>query len=95
MVDRFLAWRLPENFTPDAGISYDTTRKHEPVGTNLLDASQAEQMVRYMVEGINSLPQVDPLEEIIKQEICKGRDAGQTIAETARKIAAAVRQEHP
>ena len=92
MVDRFLAWRLPENFTPDAGISYDTTRKHEPVGTNLLDASQAEQMVRYMVEGINSLPQVDPLEEIIKQEICKGRDAGQTIAETARKIAAAVRE---
>ena len=40
-------------------------------------------------------PQVDLLEEIIKQEICKGRDAGQTIAETARKIAAAVRQEHP
>ena len=40
----------------------------------------------------NALLQVDPLEEIIKQEICKGRDAGQTIAETARKIAAAVRE---
>ena len=40
----------------------------------------------------NALPPVDPLEEIIKQEICKGRDAGQTIAETAKKIAAAVRE---
>lgn len=58
MVDRFLSWRLPENFSPDAGISFkpsfneDTPypMKHEPVGTNLFDASQAEAMVRSMVE---------------------------------------------
>ena len=60
MVDRFLGWRLPENFNPDGGISFKKTfnentphpMKHEPVGTNLFDASQAEEMVRYMVEGI-------------------------------------------
>lgn len=57
MVDRFLTWRLPEDFCPDAGISYkaeyneDTPHpmRHEPVGTNLFDAMQAEQMVRHML----------------------------------------------
>lgn len=57
MVDRFLGWRLPENFNPDAGISFQKTfnentpypMKHEPTGTNLFDASQAEEMIRYML----------------------------------------------
>lgn len=60
MVDRFLGWRLPENFNPDAGISFERTfnnhlpqpMKYEPIGTNLFDASQAVEMVRYMVEGL-------------------------------------------
>lgn len=65
MVDRFLAWRLPENFQPDAGISfnpeynveYNAVRgqppaRHHPTGTNLFDATQAEAMVRYMVHGM-------------------------------------------
>jgi hypothetical protein len=61
MTDRFLGWRLPESFSPDGGISFKRTynehmpfgpMKHEPVGTNLLDATQAETMVRYMVEGL-------------------------------------------
>jgi hypothetical protein len=65
MVNRFLGWRLPENLCPDAGISfkpeynveYNAARgkppnRHEPVGTNLLSAEQAEAMVRYMVEGL-------------------------------------------
>jgi hypothetical protein len=66
MVSRFLGWRLPDNFNPDCGISF--TREHsvefmashgkppmrfEPVGTNLLDATQAEAMVRHMVEGLS------------------------------------------
>lgn len=58
MVNRFLGWKLPENFNPDGGISFKKTfnehtphpMKHEPSGTNLLDATQAEIMVRYMVE---------------------------------------------
>lgn len=60
MVSRFLGWRLPENFQPDGGISFKAAfnehtahpMKHEPVGTNLLDATQAEAMVRHMVEGL-------------------------------------------
>lgn len=60
MVDRFLMWRLPEDFNPDGGITFNKTfneltaypMKHQPVGTNLLDAMQADAMVRYMLEGI-------------------------------------------
>ena len=60
MVNRFLGWRLPENFQPDAGISFKAEfnehtahpMKYQPSGTNLFDATQAEAMVRYMVEGM-------------------------------------------
>lgn len=60
MVDRFLSWRLPENFSPDAGISFKPMfnehtahpMKHEPTGTNLFDADQANTMVRHMMEGM-------------------------------------------
>jgi hypothetical protein len=62
MARRILGWRLPENFHPDAGISFNPvfnkgTRyegKHKPIGTNLFDADQAEAMVRYMAEGLPS-----------------------------------------
>ena len=59
MVDRFLSWRLPDNFRPDvdclrsggdADSDYAYTRK--PTGTNLLDATQAEAMVRHMLDGL-------------------------------------------
>lgn len=51
MVDRFLGWKLPrDNFNPDCGISFD--KKHEPSGTNLLNAQQADAMVRYMIDGL-------------------------------------------
>lgn len=61
MVNRFLGWRLPANFSPDAGISFNAEfnehtahpMKHEPSGTNLLDATQAEAMVRYMIQGMS------------------------------------------
>ena len=63
MVNRFLSWKLPENFRPDAGISFKAeynennaygwpVGKHEPTGTNLFDAVQAEAMVRHMLEGL-------------------------------------------
>ena len=57
MVDKFLCWKLPEHFRPDAGISFTPEYnveymaaqgkppcRHEPVGTNLFSADQAEQM---------------------------------------------------
>src|SRR5436309_3520313 len=60
MVDRFLGWKLPENFQPDDGISFKKMfnehtahpMKHEPSGTNLFDVGQATAMVRYMVAGL-------------------------------------------
>lgn len=61
MANRFLGWKLPADFHPDAGIKFEphinpgTTYDHDrqgPVGTNLFTASQAEQMVRHMLEGL-------------------------------------------
>jgi uncharacterized protein (TIGR02594 family) len=52
MVDRFLSWKLPETFSPDGGISFDKSRLHPnhwPTGTNLLNAVEAEAMVRHML----------------------------------------------
>lgn len=60
MTERFLSWELPENFNPDDGISFEPVankgtvyeRRRQPTGTNLFDYTQAEAMVRYMVEGL-------------------------------------------
>ncbi len=60
MTARFLQWRLPDNFTPDAGITFEPDynvgtqhpMKHQPVGTNLLTAQQAEEMVLFMMDGL-------------------------------------------
>ena len=57
MVDRFLRWPIPEDFSPDGGISvvrpnYAPGVEWSPSGTNLLTAAQAEAMVRYMGEGL-------------------------------------------
>ena len=62
MVDRFLGWKLPKDFSPDAGISFKAEfneytahpMRHEPIGTNLFDVTQAEAMVRYMIEGLSA-----------------------------------------
>ena len=50
MVSRFLCWKLPDDFSPDGGISFDKKIKNDPVGTNLLTATQAEEMVKYMLD---------------------------------------------
>lgn len=70
MVDRFLGWNLPEDFSPDAGISFEPTynkgtpyeARHRPIGTNLLNADQAKAMVRHMLEGLPS-PTPPPRDE--------------------------------
>ena len=62
MVNRFLSWKLPESFNPDGGVTFQPfsnkgtphEHKYEPSGTNILDATQAEAMVRYMIEGMPS-----------------------------------------
>ena len=59
MVQRFLMWRLPEDFHPDNGVSFAREVNGGPrppawwpVGTNILNAEQAKAMVRHMVEGM-------------------------------------------
>jgi hypothetical protein len=60
MVNRFLTWRLPETFNPDGGVKFEPfgnagtkyEYRHQPSGTNLLDATQAEALVRHMIEDL-------------------------------------------
>lgn len=49
MVDRFLFCPLPEDFYPDCGIEFKPLYEQWPSGTNLLTASQAEEMIRFML----------------------------------------------
>lgn len=59
MADRFLGWRLPTDFHPDAGISFTATvnegtsysHTFKPVGTNLFTSTQAREMVRFILEN--------------------------------------------
>lgn len=57
MVDRFLCWKLPKDFSPDGGIRFEDKfnenrafpMRNGPTGTNLFNARQAEEMVRHML----------------------------------------------
>lgn len=52
MADRFLCWKLPEDFSPDAGIAFDAAHKEKwgmPIGTNLLNADQAKAMILHLL----------------------------------------------
>lgn len=57
MVDRFLSWKLPEDFRPDGGVRFDKACRtaHGPSGTNVFNASQANEMVRYMLDGMDNV----------------------------------------
>ncbi len=61
-VNRFLIWKLPENFNPDAGISFSPSTcgmsytNYWPIGTNLFTADQAEAMFRYCLEETEAAP---------------------------------------
>ena len=57
MVDRFLGWKLPEDFSPDSYITFDHEKAKQnpnfwPIGTNLLTADQARQMVEHMLADV-------------------------------------------
>lgn len=58
MVNRFLSWKLPDDFAPDAGITFKRVyneispfgpSNHEPVGTNLFTADQARKMLEHVL----------------------------------------------
>lgn len=50
MVTRFLGWKLPKDFAPDAGISFEESAWW-PSGTNLFHAGQAKEMLEHAVAG--------------------------------------------
>ena len=68
VANRFLGWKLPKDFNPDCGISFD--KKHEPFGTNLFTATQAEEMVRFILTDtiLSERKQVEEGLEEIKKE---------------------------
>ena len=49
MVDRFLSWPLPKSVRPDPCVSMPEYPHR--IGTNLLNANEAEEMLRYVLEG--------------------------------------------
>ena len=60
MLTRFLSWKLPSDFMPDAGITfkrvYNETSPygpsvHEPTGTNLFTAVQARAMLEHVLSS--------------------------------------------
>lgn len=66
MVSRFLTWRLPHDFAPDCGVSFDGRpadaagyQREWPVGTNLFTATQARAMLEHVL-GNNQGPQASP-----------------------------------
>jgi hypothetical protein len=81
MVNRFLGWKLPENFSPDDGISFEPIAgkdgpfpfRRTPSGTNLFDATQADAMVRYIIEGLPVAPMTDAMQ--VKEVLIETRDA--------------------
>lgn len=55
IVNRFLGWKLPSDFSPDCGIEFDANKypnhKFEPIGTNLFNATQAKAMIEYLLQA--------------------------------------------
>ena len=53
MVNRFLQWDLPQDFNPDAGIEFIPPENPawHPIGTNLLNADQAREMIVFLLSG--------------------------------------------
>jgi hypothetical protein len=76
-VNRFLRWKLPEDFFPDGGISFtkvsnedtDYAYTHEPIGTNLFTATQATEMVRHILD-------TSQLQEFLSKERAEGERRG-------------------
>ena len=97
MVDRFLSWKLPEAFHPDAGISFKAEynegtpwpMRHEPIGTNLLSADQVMEMFKHCVDmtGIeNRFTELFAENIKLKEQLTQ---ANETIAALQARIEAA------
>ena len=72
MVNRFLGWRLPDDFYPDGGVSFarevnggPRPRDWWPTGTNLLNADQARAMLKYVLAAAPQPPAKTPNEPAV------------------------------
>ena len=61
--NRLMMWRLPDDFSPDCGISFDGRKDDEwnknktwPAGTNLFNVEQAKKMLGYALAGASPAP---------------------------------------
>lgn len=66
MVNRFLGWKLPKDFCPDGGITFNPGHISQssplwPVGTNLLTSIQAEELITHLLVGINLPEEADAI----------------------------------
>ena len=106
MVSRFLAWRLPYDFYPDCGISFDGRKddgwnknKTWPTGTNLLTAEQAKAMLAHVLGAAPAAPaqavplNFDQLQSVMSQHF-GGRDLTDDEADSAEAFARAVERAH-
>lgn len=97
MVDRFLGWKLPDNFAPDGGISFVKVGnagtvheyKHSPSGTNLLDATQATAMVEHMVAGLDAPVAFDGDDKVALQS--KVSELNAELARIGKKYGTSIR----
>ena len=71
LVDRFLGWGLPKDFSPDCGISFKPSDHPNqwPVGTNLFTADQAQKMFEYVLQDALACPR--PL--VMGEHACRNR----------------------
>ena len=51
ILNRFLKWELPQDFSPDGGIYFNRgiQRVQYPTGTNLFTHTQARQMIEHIL----------------------------------------------
>jgi len=97
MVNRFLSWSLPDTFAPDHYISFDRERAERsrdetnglswPIGTNLLDAMQARQMLEYV---LTAAPVAQANEKAEKDEAYRQRN--HLVAALARLFPSGIRR---
>lgn len=92
MVDRFLAWELPKDFHPDGGVKFERkvgTADGErdradmgpgwwPVGTNLLTAEQAKQMLVHVLGCIEPLT-LTQCRSLVRQHFEHGEMTGDDV----------------
>lgn len=100
MVNRFLSWKLPDDFHPDGGVTFTPSYteepmrlRHWPIGTNIFSALQASLMVRHMLEDLPNAEEAQALaetaaDEHVRQLVIAAREAWEdaTDAEALQRL---------